>query len=117
MKTVPASKSKRKPRRKRTAGIKSNVNVKTPAKMREAFPASLIKAFVAISSDRWESDELYKKYRKEAAKYVGKEKIEDPIESGRLVVNLARATMYFVEKNPTETYGQPKKKAAEPTRD
>lgn len=99
-----------KKRKRRTARIKaSSVPVETPAKQRESLPPSLVKAFVAVSSNRWQDERLYNKYKKEALKYLGKEKLEDPIESGRLVVKLAKATMDIVEKKPYET--KAKKKA------
>lgn len=99
-------------KRKRTKRIKASaVVIETPAQQRESLPGSLVKAFVAVSSDRWENETLYNKYKKEALKYLGKEKIEDPIESGRLVVRLAKATSDIVEKKINETQAKTKKKA------
>lgn len=99
-------------KRKRARRIKASaVVVETPAQQRKSLPGPLVKAFVAISGDRWEDETLYKKYKKEALKYLGKEKAEDPIESGRLVVRLTKATLDIVEKKPNETQAKTKKKA------
>ena len=84
----------KKKRRRRTSRVSAaKVPVETPAEKRKKFPEELVEAFVAISMVHWESDELYEKYKEEATKFLGETKIKDPIESGRLVVNLARATM------------------------
>lgn len=85
---------KRKKRRSRYKGIKLPTNPiaidEAPAKLREEFPQKLIDAFVAVCLSDW-TDRAYKKYTKQARAFLGKDKHEDPIESGTLVVKLSRA--------------------------
>lgn len=63
---------------------------KSRSQLRKEFPEDLVKAFIAVSKSGW-SEKEYKRYRKLADKYLGKN-ANDKLISGRLVVRLAKAT-------------------------
>ena len=94
------AKKKRRKRRPRIAPGSSNEPA-TPEERRKKFPKALVEAFIAVSNDRWEDEDLYQVYVEHAQKYLGKKKFADRIESGRLIVLLARATMDIREKKKT----------------
>lgn len=82
--------------------VKKTKNIKTESKeeLENKFPAALVKAFIAVSEDNWDSDKLYNAYKKQVIKYLGKAKAEDSIEAGKLIVQLARLTLDKVNKKP-----------------
>lgn len=75
-------------------------------------PEELIKSFIKLKKSGW-TDRAYKAFTKVRKKYL-KGKDKDGMEQGRLIVDLARATMYLfpVNKNVTNE----KKKAEKKTR-
>lgn len=95
-----------KKRRKRRSRFRSInfLEVKSKVEQRKKFPKKLIKTFIdldrtsvlvkkyGIEFYEW-TKKAYKLYITEAEKYLGKKKLEDKIESGKLVVLLAKATM------------------------
>lgn len=97
---------KKKRKKRRAVGVSKSTSFKeseTCAEQRKKFPKKLINSFVNLSENKvlgtlydfeyyeW-SEEAYELYRIEVKKYLGK-LADDPIESGRLVVELSRATM------------------------
>ncbi len=92
---------KRKRRKRIDYGAPSKgklADVETREQMRSKFPTALVDAFVKISEADWENDKLYKQYKKLEVAYLGEKDAEDPIIQGRLIVQLARATMDIVHK-------------------
>jgi len=98
----------KKRRRKRRASFdkirtKTVPIIESREELRKAFPKELIKAFLNLDKTAvltkedgieyyaW-TDEAHELYLEEAKKYLGN-KADDPIESGRLVVLLSKATM------------------------
>lgn len=122
---MPPKKKKRKARKSRIGRITTSgkgAEVETPAQMREKFPKELVDAYMNLHHTRqkvidkkekyeyyeW-TEEAYEAYKQQAIKYLGEAKQSDPIESGKLVVHLARATMDLREDRYNE---QTKKKKA-----
>lgn len=103
------AKRKRRKRKSRVSSIKVQPE-ETYKDQRKAFPKELIDAFIAVSSTRWEDEDLYEVYVNHAKKYLGN-KWEDRIEQGRLTVLLSRATTDLrEEQNGQEQKGSKKKK-------
>lgn len=98
------AKKKRK-RRKRTSKIKSISvpEIENKSEERKKFPKELINAFINMCKSKtkirdygieyysW-TDKSYKKFKAEADKFLGKN-ASDPLENGKLVVLLSKATM------------------------
>lgn len=92
-------------KRKRRSRISKTklVPVETPTEQRKKFPKELLNAYLNLDKTKvlgsdydfeyyeW-TEEAYELYGAEAKKYLG-DKAEDPIESGKLIVHLSRATM------------------------
>jgi len=96
-------KRKRKRRKRIDYGVSAKgklSDVETREQMRAKFPPELVSAFVKICEADWEDDELYEQYKVQEVAYLGEEKSSDAIESGKLVVQLSRATMDIVKKKP-----------------
>jgi len=84
----------KKKRRKRKPRISKGklVPIESPQEQRKKLPKELIDAYLAVKESGWEDEDLYQLYKIEADKYLGKV-ADDRLESGRLVVVLAKATM------------------------
>jgi len=87
-------KKRRRKRKSKLAKIKL-VPIETQTVQRGKFPKKLVSTFIDVSSSDWEDNTAYKKYIKEAKKYLGNQ-IDDRLECGRLIVQLAKATMELV---------------------
>ena len=74
------------------------VEVESKEQMRAKFPPDLVSAFIKICEANWEDDKLYEKYKELELDYIGKDKAKDPIEQGKLIVQLSTATMDIVKK-------------------
>lgn len=108
-----AVKKKRKRRAPRISKSVSLKDVETPEEQRKKFPKKLLAAFINLGETKvrgtmydfeyyeW-SEEAYELYRIEAKKYLGG-LINDPIESGRLVVRLSKATMDLHDEQKKKT--------------
>jgi len=84
---------KRKPRYNKSISTKGAlVPVETPEEMRKEFPQDLIDTYLEVLATDFENEKVYKKWNKLAKKFLG-DKADDPIEDGKLVVRLTRATM------------------------
>ncbi len=71
------------------------VKEETPDQLRAKFPKELVDAFLKVSNAGWTED-TYVEYRKHADTYLGDK--ADPIDAGRLVVNLSSATSDLRQK-------------------
>lgn len=101
------AKKKRKNRKRIAYGSAKKIVEQTPEQMRSKFPKDLVAAFIKVSDADW-NEKDYKPYRKLADKFLG-DASKDPIDCGRLVVNLARATMDIREKEKNRVQKQKKK--------
>jgi hypothetical protein len=97
-----------KKRRRRKSKLRITTKNLKPVESKEEqlkkFPKKLVKAFLNLDKTAvlvkeygikfydW-TEKAYDLYTEEAIKYLGKNKAKDPIESGKLIVLLSRATM------------------------
>jgi hypothetical protein len=74
------------------------IEIETYEQMRAKFSDDLVNAFIKISEAGWENSKLYEQYKAVAEKYLGSNRIQDPIEQTRLIVQLSKATADIVRK-------------------
>lgn len=91
-----AAKRKKKRRKRKskyavTIG-KTMVSKETSEQMCAKFPAKLVKAFIKVRETDFENEKVYRAFAKLERAYLGDE-ADDRIESGKLIVLLAKATM------------------------
>ena len=96
-----AIKKKRKKRKKRklkriTYSTGKFAPVETLTELKKKFPKELLDAFIAVKESDWD-EEIYEEYVIEVRRFLGEEKADDRIESGKLVVQLAKITMNDVD--------------------
>lgn len=114
---VKKKKKKRRKSRFNNISINKTEVDESPQQMRAKYPKSLIDAYVNLHNTAVKVDGIYqwreatyKKYVKEAAKYLGKDKATDLIDAGKLIVNLYRATLDLKNKHDVEEKKTKKKK-------
>ena len=80
-------------KRKNIYGSSKFIPEETQAQMRAKFPVALVDAFVKICKADWENETLYRHYKLLEEAYMGKTEATDPIAQGKVIVQLARATL------------------------
>jgi len=66
--------------------------VETLTELKKKFPKELLDVFIAVKESDWD-EEVYEEYVIEARRFLGEEKADDRIESGKLVVQLSKIIM------------------------
>lgn len=94
------AKRKRKRINYSTASKGKLIETETYEQMRAKFPDILINAFIKISEAGWENNKLYEQYKIVAEKHLGSDRMKDPIEQTKLVVQLSKATADIVRRVP-----------------
>jgi hypothetical protein len=54
------------------------------------FPKKLVDLYKELVRTKFDDDEIYEKYKKEANKFLGRNKKDDRLETGKLIVQLHR---------------------------